>query len=108
MPKAMSSNHKINVTLILLAPIIFYLITEENILSGESICLHKIVFKRECWGCGITRALYLILHNDLHTAISYNHLVILVFPLLVAIWFHMLIKEISILNGNNQFSKLKR
>jgi hypothetical protein len=62
-------------------------------LNGKhTICLFKNIFDRDCYGCGITRAILSILHFDLINAINYNKLVVIVFPLLVYIWTKTLIK----------------
>jgi hypothetical protein len=48
---------------------------------GPTICVFKNLLGVECPGCGMTRAFSCILHGDPVAAISYNRLVVVVFPL---------------------------
>lgn len=50
--------------------------------SGPSLCLFRNLFEIECLGCGMTRALSATLQGDLAAALSYNKLVLIVFPFL--------------------------
>jgi hypothetical protein len=50
-----------------------------------SICLARNLFGVECPGCGMTRAISCVLHGDFPTALRYNKLVALLFPLLCAV-----------------------
>ena len=78
-------------------PIALWVIPYEHIMLGESICLIKRFLGFECWGCGFTRATYLILHGDLSSAWEYNHLIIITIPLLTILWLHGIIHQIRIL-----------
>jgi len=53
----------------------------EFIEDGPTICIFKNLLGIECPGCGMTRAFSCILHGDLIAAVSYNRLVVIVFPL---------------------------
>ena len=53
----------------------------EIIEGGPAICVFKNLLGIECPGCGMTRAFSCIMHGDLIAAVSYNRLVIIVFPL---------------------------
>jgi len=53
----------------------------EIIEDGPAICVFKNLLGIECPGCGMTRAFSCIMHGDLIAAVSYNRLVIIVFPL---------------------------
>ena len=99
MPREMSLHHKINLLIIYLLPIAFYLIPAERMLSGDSICLYKHMLGCECWGCGLTRAVYMVMHCDLTMAVEYNPLVVVVFPLLLCLWLRMLVREIRLAVG---------
>jgi hypothetical protein len=50
-----------------------------------SVCLYWNVFGVHCPGCGMTRAFSALLHHDFTRALSYNKLVVLVFPVIVAV-----------------------
>ena len=72
--------------LLILLPVSLYLIPVEGIFSGESLCLIKRCFGIECWGCGITRAVFSLLYGRFEQAWEYNAFIILVFPLLLWVW----------------------
>lgn len=72
--------------LLVLLPLLLYIVPTEGIFSGESICLIKRFFGVECWGCGITRAFFSVLYLDFAAAWEYNHLIVIVFPLLLWLW----------------------
>jgi hypothetical protein len=76
----------VKLTGILLIPVILYFITPEWLDSRNSICLFKIVTGHECYGCGMTRAVVSAVHLQFEKAFDYNHLVIIIFPLLIYIW----------------------
>jgi hypothetical protein len=54
--------------------------------NGKSLCLSKIIFNVECYGCGMTRALMHFLHFEFDVAWSYNKLAFLVAPLISVFW----------------------
>jgi hypothetical protein len=47
-----------------------------------TLCLFRNLAGWECPGCGMTRAVLSLLRGDLATALHYNRMVVLVFPLL--------------------------
>ena len=50
-----------------------------------SVCLYWNVFGVHCPGCGMTRAISALLHADYARALSFNRLVVVVFPLIVGV-----------------------
>lgn len=87
----------------MLLPFALYLVPKQYIFDNEhTLCLIKNIFGTECYGCGITRALFSILYFDIRSAIGYNPLVIFVFPIMVYLWIKLIvlkIKELIILNN---------
>ncbi|MDR1024602.1 MAG: DUF2752 domain-containing protein [Treponema sp.] len=69
--------------LVLTALFIFYNIPTKYLGDTYPICLYRIIFKTKCFGCGTTRAIWSILHFNLIDALSYNKLVVIIFPLYV-------------------------
>ena len=69
-----------------LLPLLIYLVPERWIMQGHTLCLVQNLFGVECWGCGMTRALYSVAHLDFAEAWEFNHLVVVVAPLMVYIW----------------------
>ena len=53
---------------------------------GPTLCLYKLLFGWECWGCGITRAMSCAFHGQFANAWRFNHLVVVVGPLVAGIW----------------------
>src|SRR5437868_12408780 len=48
------------------------------------LCPFKRFLGIECYGCGMTRALWALLHGHAHLALQYNRGVLFAFPMLVA------------------------
>lgn len=68
--------------LLVLIPIIIWCIPVSFFETGSSICIITLITRKHCWGCGMTRAFVNIIHFHFKRAYSYNHLCVLVFPLL--------------------------
>lgn len=62
-------------------------------LHLPGFCLIKLLFHHECWGCGLTRAFAELGKLHFQQAYDYNHLIVVVAPLLFIIWIKMLKKE---------------
>jgi hypothetical protein len=71
---------------LLLIPVLLYAIPPEWLKDQHSICLFKNITGKECYGCGMTRAVFSAIHFHFENAIKFNKLIIIVFPLLVYIW----------------------
>ena len=50
--------------------------------NSPTLCIHKRLFGFDCPGCGMTRALYALMHLDFKTALHFNFAVFALFPLL--------------------------
>lgn len=61
--------------------------------TGVELCPSRAFFDVECFGCGITRAVMHLHHFEWQEAIYYNYLVVIVYPVLVALWFLWLYKS---------------
>jgi hypothetical protein len=64
-------------------PFVLILLPANFFDSGNSICLSVLFFDQECYACGLTRSIQHLIHLDLITALSFNKLSVLVFPLLI-------------------------
>src|ERR1700686_377389 len=53
---------------------------------APGLCLFKRVTGRPCWGCGMTRAIALLLRGRVRKAIRQNPRVMIVGPLLGYLW----------------------
>lgn len=63
--------------------------------GGHTICLFKNIFGTECYGCGMTRAVFSLMHFDFSNAYAYNKLVVVVAPVLAYIYLKEVIKTIK-------------
>ncbi len=61
---------------------ILFFIPYQILFNGNSWCIHKNLIGFECPGCGMTRALYSLLHADLRTALGYNFCVVILLPVI--------------------------
>ena len=82
----------VKLLLLILLPIVIYAIPAESVFNGKSICVFTNVFGVECWGCGITRAVFSALYFRFAEAWEYNRLVVIVLPLLIFEWLKTIIK----------------
>ena len=80
--------------ILVLIPVVLYAIPLENICNGKTICFFTNVFGVECWGCGITRAIFSALHFRLYDAWEYNPLFVVVLPLLLFLWIRALVRQL--------------
>jgi hypothetical protein len=69
--------------MILMILFVFYNIPKKYLGDTYPICLYRMVFGKRCFGCGMTRAVWSILHLKINEAIEYNKLIIITLPLLV-------------------------
>ena len=71
---------------VLLIPVALYFVPVEWLNSQHSVCLFRNLTGKECYGCGMTRAIVSAIHFQFENAYSYNKLFLIVLPLLVYIW----------------------
>lgn len=68
-------------------PIVLWILPSDFFNDGAIICLSRLIFNIECWGCGLTRAVMHFHHFAFEEAFFYNYAVVLVYPALVWLWF---------------------
>lgn len=49
--------------------------------EGQSMCISVLLFDKQCYACGMTRAVQHLIHFDFGAAASYNKLAFIVVPL---------------------------
>lgn len=83
------SNYKnvIFLGMLLLIPVVVSLISSSTFNDLPTMCLYKRYLGKECWGCGMTRAIISVANGNFKNAIEYNWRVLIVFPLLIYIYF---------------------
>ncbi|HEX7737712.1 MAG TPA: DUF2752 domain-containing protein [Ktedonobacteraceae bacterium] len=77
---------------LLLLPLLFWLIPTSSVEHGPTLCLYTLITGKHCIGCGMLRALSCLIHGNLTRSWDYNHLVIIVAPLLAYVWITELMK----------------
>lgn len=90
-----STSAKIRLACLLALPAALWCIPAERIMHGHSVCLFRNLFGTECYGCGMTRALFSLLHLDFGAAWEYNRLVVIVAPLLAYLYVKEVVKTIG-------------
>lgn len=84
-----------------LIPVVLYVIPMESICNGNTICVFTNIFGVECWGCGITRAIFSALHFRFYDAWEYNPLFVVVLPLLLFFWMRTVVRQLQTIKGDN-------
>jgi hypothetical protein len=74
-------------------PIVILFLPENYFDTGESICLSKLIFKQECYACGLTKACKHLLSLNFEKAFEYNLLSFLVLPLVSFLWITWFLQE---------------
>jgi len=85
---------------ILFFPITIYLVPFTWIEHQHSVCLYKNFTGHECFGCGMTRAIFSALHFQFIIAFNYNKLFVVVLPLLIYVWIMKVIKYFHYIGCN--------
>ena len=78
-----------------LVPIAMALVPLGMLDHARPICIYTLVTGSHCWGCGMTRALCAGVRGDFITAFHYNPRVVVVLPVLFAVWLRMVRREID-------------
>jgi hypothetical protein len=64
-------------------PIILMLLPANFFDQGQSVCISVLLFDKECYACGMTRAIQHLIHFEYIPAYQFNKLSFLVLPLLI-------------------------
>ncbi|WP_158267495.1 DUF2752 domain-containing protein [Adhaeribacter arboris] len=79
----------------ILIPVILLLLPADQFDTGTSLCLSKLLLHTECYGCGMMRAIMHLIHFDFSTALHFNKLSVIVFPLLGYLWAQSFLREVA-------------
>ncbi|EMI70077.1 DUF2752 domain-containing protein [Leptospira noguchii] len=74
---------KIKFVLVSIGTFVFYNIPPEYMSGRYTVCLFKLILKRECFGCGTVRGFWCILHLRFEEAFQFNQMIFITFPLFV-------------------------
>ena len=75
--------YKIYFFVLVVLPIVLVLLPSDFFDKGETICLSVLLFDKQCYACGMTRAIQHLIHFDFSVAYAYNKLSFLVVPILI-------------------------
>ena len=94
-PKQRSIFSKIYLVFLIVLPLPFFILPANYFDSGESLCMSKVLLQKECFGCGITRAIQHAIHFDFTRAWHYNKLVVLVLPVFILLLLNEIKKSLK-------------
>jgi Protein of unknown function (DUF2752) len=83
----------VKIGLIGLTPVLLLILPKRFFDEGRSVCLSKLLLNRECYACGMTKAIMHLIHLDIEEAYAYNMLSFVVLPLLCVVWVQWFLKE---------------
>ena len=83
----------ITLLFIIIVPIVILLLPENYFDNGESVCLSKLLFKQECYACGLTKACKHLLSLNFEKAFEYNILSFAALPLVAFLWMSWFLQE---------------
>lgn len=63
--------------------------------DGHTVCLWRNITGEDCYGCGLTRAFFSVMHLDFTAAWNYNWLVVLAFPVMAFLWARALVRCVA-------------
>ena len=72
-------------------PIVLLILPADYFDKGQSICVSVLLFDKNCYACGMTRAIQHLIHLDFQQASEFNKLS-LVLPLLIVSYYNTLKK----------------
>ena len=88
--------------ILIVIPGLFALAPIDQFDSGETVCLSRVFFDLECWGCGMTRALKHLICFDFEGAWGFNKLSFLVLPILTFGWAKEVLRVHSLVRPSSE------
>jgi hypothetical protein len=82
------------IIIFILIPVCLYFIPVNWLEQQHSVCLFKNLTGKNCYGCGITRAILSAMHFQFDIAYKYNKLIVIILPILIYIWTKTLIEQL--------------
>ena len=92
--------YKLYLLLLILIPIVLLVLPADFFDTGDSVCLSVVFLEKECYACGMTRAIQHFIHFDFSIGYAYNKLSVIVFPLLILSYFNEIKRIIKIIKLN--------
>ena len=79
----------------ILLPIFLLFAPSDLFDEGPPLCFSVLILGRECFGCGMTRAIMHLIHFEFQEAYYYNAMSFVVLPLLAWLWVSWFIKDLK-------------
>ena len=92
--------YKLYLLLLILIPIVLLVLPADFFDTGDSVCLSVVFLEKECYACGMTRAIQHFIHFDFSIGYAYNKLSVIVFPLLILSYFNEIKRIIKVIKSN--------
>lgn len=77
-------------------PVVLLALPSNFFDDGPVMCMSRLLFNLECWGCGITRGVMHFIHFEFTEAYYYNALSFIVAPMLAYQWLMWAWKDVKI------------
>ena len=87
---------KIYLAVLLIIPLVLLILPSTFFDNGDSVCMSVVFFDRECYACGMTRAIQHLIHFDFFIAFQLNKLSVIVLPLIIFSYFKEFIRAYSL------------
>lgn len=102
-----NNKKRLIITLVILIITYIFLIyfLEFIVRSKQTLCLFKLIFHKDCPGCGMTRAFYNFLLFNFKKGIEFNKKIIIVYPLIWGLYSNYVYKKIKIKESNYNGNK---
>jgi hypothetical protein len=71
-------------------PLVIFILPYNLIFEGPTVCVFKNFTGNDCFGCGMTRAIFLVLKGQIISAVLLNWRVSIVLPILVLLWYRQM------------------
>ena len=84
--------NRIYFSILILIPIVLLILPADYFDKGQSICVSVLLFDKNCYACGMTRAIQHLIHLDFQPAYEFNKISFLVLPLLIVSYYNTLKK----------------
>ncbi|MBF90916.1 MAG: hypothetical protein CMP75_04045 [Flavobacteriales bacterium] len=86
---------RIYLSILVIIPIILIILPATYFDNGKSICLSVVLLNKQCYACGMTRAIQHLIHFDFAEAWSFNKLSFIVLPLIILSYINAIKKVFS-------------
>ena len=84
--------NRIYFIILLIIPIVLLILPADYFDKGQSVCVSVLLFDKNCYACGMTRAVQHLIHLDFQQASEFNKLSFLILPLLIVSYYNTLKK----------------